>query len=114
MSTTGRRTGSPASLSQAGAACAALVAYARWGLLLLLAWGATVEEVFRAYHGDEFIPDADGRVFTMAATLPAPPEKVWPWLVQMGGDRAGFFAAGTGWTTAASLARTASCQGGRP
>ncbi len=37
-----------------------------------------------------FIPDADGGVFTMAATLPAPPEKVWPWLVQMGGDRAGF------------------------
>ncbi len=28
----------------------------------------------------------------MATTLPAPPEKVWPWLVQMGGDRAGFYS----------------------
>jgi proline iminopeptidase len=27
----------------------------------------------------------------MATTLPAPPEKVWPWLVQMGGDRAGWY-----------------------
>jgi hypothetical protein len=24
-------------------------------------------------------------------TLPAPPERVWPWLVQMGGDRAGWY-----------------------
>jgi hypothetical protein len=31
-------------------------------------------------------------VFTMATTLPAPPEKVWPWLVQMGGERAGFYS----------------------
>jgi proline iminopeptidase len=28
----------------------------------------------------------------MATTLPAPPEEVWPWLVQMGGDRAGWYS----------------------
>jgi proline iminopeptidase len=28
----------------------------------------------------------------MATTLPAPPERVWPWLAQMGGDRAGFYS----------------------
>jgi hypothetical protein len=28
----------------------------------------------------------------MATTLPAPPETVWPWLVQMGGDRGGWYS----------------------
>jgi proline iminopeptidase len=28
----------------------------------------------------------------MATTIPAPPEQVWPWLVQMGCDRAGFYS----------------------
>ena len=27
----------------------------------------------------------------MATTLPAPPERVWPWLAQMGGDRGGWY-----------------------
>jgi proline iminopeptidase len=28
----------------------------------------------------------------MATTLPAPPEWVWPWLVQLGGDRGGWYS----------------------
>jgi hypothetical protein len=28
----------------------------------------------------------------MAAVLPAPQGKVWPWLVQMGGGRAGWYS----------------------
>ena len=28
----------------------------------------------------------------MAAILPAPPGKVWPWLVQMGGGRGGWYS----------------------
>ncbi len=28
----------------------------------------------------------------MATTFPAPPERVWPWLVQMGYDRAGWYS----------------------
>ena len=28
----------------------------------------------------------------MATTLPAPPSRVWPWLVQMGGGRAGWYS----------------------
>jgi proline iminopeptidase len=28
----------------------------------------------------------------MAVTIDAPPEQVWPWLVQMGGDRAGWYS----------------------
>ncbi len=28
----------------------------------------------------------------MAVTIEAPPDQVWPWLVQMGGDRAGWYS----------------------
>jgi hypothetical protein len=44
-----------------------------------------------ASPGDELVPDPDGGA-TMATTLPAAPERVWPWLVQMGGDRAGWYS----------------------
>ena len=54
------------------------------------AWGATPDETTRAYPGDELIPDADHST-TMATTLPAPPERVWPWLVQMGLGRGGWY-----------------------
>ncbi|MFG2006819.1 hypothetical protein ACGFNU_47500 [Spirillospora sp. NPDC048911] len=57
----------------------------------LLRWGATSEEANRAYPGDELIPEATGQS-TMAVTLPAPPERVWPWLVQMGHGRAGWYS----------------------
>jgi proline iminopeptidase len=54
-------------------------------------WGATAEEQSMALPGDDLIPGA--RVSgTMAATIVAPPSAVWPWLVQMGCDRAGFYS----------------------
>jgi hypothetical protein len=54
-------------------------------------WGATRDEIARRYPGDELIPGpAAGS--TMATTLPAPPETVWRWLVQMGGDRGGWYS----------------------
>jgi proline iminopeptidase len=65
--------------------------YGRWVLPRLLTWGATAEEVSGSYPGDELVPDAEGSS-TMATTLPAPPEKVWPWLVQMGVGRAGWYS----------------------
>lgn len=71
---------------------AALVAF--YGALVrprLLTWGATRDEATRTYPGDRLVPDADG-CSTMAATLPGPPEEVWPWLVQMGTDRAGWYS----------------------
>ena len=57
----------------------------------LLMWGATADEVSHAYPGDELVPDADGEA-TMAMNLPAPPDRVWPWLAQMGGDRGGWYS----------------------
>jgi hypothetical protein len=53
--------------------------------------GATPEEVARALPGDDAMPH-DGRTSTMATTIDAPPEAIWPWLVQMGCERGGFYS----------------------
>ena len=45
----------------------------------------------RALPGDELLPDATGQ-FTHSIVIAASPEKVWPWLVQMGCQRAGFYS----------------------
>lgn len=57
----------------------------------LLRWGATDEEVRRPYPGANLIPDGK-RGATMAITIEAPPARVWPWLLQMGYDRAGYYS----------------------
>ncbi|MEU6535220.1 hypothetical protein [Streptomyces sp. NPDC047000] len=67
---------------------------AGYGLLVrprLLTWGATRDEATRVFPGDEIVLVADSSS-TMATTLPAPPEAVWAWLVQMGGDRGGWYS----------------------
>jgi hypothetical protein len=40
--------------------------------------------------GDELIPEPES-VMERRASLPAPPEQVWPWLVQLGRGRAGWY-----------------------
>lgn len=80
-----------ARLARLAATCAAAAAYGVWIRPRMLTWGATREEASRAYPGDELVPDADG-MSTMAATLPAPPERLWAWLAQMGVDRAGWYS----------------------
>jgi proline iminopeptidase len=57
----------------------------------LLRWGATDEEVALPYPGADIIPGAT-RSATMAVTIDAPPSRLWPWLVQMGVDRAGWYS----------------------
>jgi hypothetical protein len=53
-------------------------------------WGATDEEVHRAMPGDDLIPEAAST--TRAISIAAPPEQVWPWLVQLGYGRAGWYS----------------------
>jgi hypothetical protein len=53
-------------------------------------WNATDEEVERAMPGDEILPDAPAT--TRAITVDAPAEQVWPWLVQIGYGRAGWYS----------------------
>lgn len=55
-----------------------------------LRWGATDGEVRAAMPGDELVPRASFTA-TRAITIGAPPALVWPWLVQMGYRRAGFY-----------------------
>ncbi|MGZ3497484.1 MAG: hypothetical protein ACXWNK_15645 [Vulcanimicrobiaceae bacterium] len=57
----------------------------------LLRWGATDKEMTSPYPGADLIPDGK-RSGTMAVTIKAPPAKVWPWLVQMGYRRAGWYS----------------------
>lgn len=45
----------------------------------------------RALPGDELLLDALASV-TQGITIAAPPERIWPWLVQMGCRRAGFYS----------------------
>lgn len=57
-----------------------------------LTWGATEDEVARPMPGDDLVP-APPFVATRAVAIAAPPEAVWPWLVQMGGyTRGGWYS----------------------
>jgi hypothetical protein len=72
------------------AIAAATAAYAAVVRPWMLAWGSTEAERTGPLPGDDVLPDAD-YVTTRAVTIDAPPDRIWPWLVQMGQDRAGFY-----------------------
>lgn len=76
-------------------ASAAAAGGALYGLIVrprIRRWGATDEEVRRSLPGDELESAFGYRpISTRAITISAPPEEVWPWLVQMGSGRAGFY-----------------------
>ena len=54
-------------------------------------WGARSDEIAAAMPGDDLLPRAQ-YVATRAITVSAPPEEVWPWLVQVGYRRGGWYA----------------------
>src|SRR4029453_8233242 len=56
-----------------------------------LRWGATDAEVVSTMPGDEIVPDSSFTA-TRALTIDAPPAQVWPWIVQIGTGRAGFYS----------------------
>lgn len=73
-----------------------------WGFLAWLAativlrpwhttWGVSSEELATPLPGDELVPDAHYRM-DHAVTIQAPADSVWPWLAQIGQDRAGFYS----------------------
>jgi hypothetical protein len=55
-----------------------------------LSWGATDEETLRSLPGDEIILNPRINA-THALTIDAPPQAIWPWLVQMGQGRGGMY-----------------------
>lgn len=69
------------------------VVYQRWVWPWQLHWGATDAEVARTMAGDVVVAAPDF-VATRAITIAAPPHAVWPWLVQLGSGRAGWYTFG--------------------
>jgi hypothetical protein len=70
------------------------VAAVPWVRGRLLRAGATVDEVGALLAGDDLLPDAD-LIATRAITIDAPPERVWPWVAQIGQGRGGFYSYDT-------------------
>jgi hypothetical protein len=74
-----------------------------WGLLALLAlhalildlwcrrWGTTPAERERHLSGDAWIRRPNYEA-TLAVTINAPPDCIWPWLVQIGYQRGGLYS----------------------
>ncbi|MFN2243662.1 MAG: hypothetical protein ACK2U2_15320 [Anaerolineae bacterium] len=53
--------------------------------------GSTREEVQRSLPGDDLVPNPKF-TWNQAITIHAPAAKVWPWLVQIGNQRAGWYS----------------------
>ena len=79
------------SLRAITAAALACGVYLRWLRPWELRWGATDEEVALRAPGDELVRGPN-LVTTRAVTVDAPREAVWPWLVQIGTGRAGWYS----------------------
>ena len=64
-----------------------LTAYRAWHLH----WGATQDETEAVMPGDEVVPHPHFCA-TRAMTIAAPPSCIWPWIVQIGFGRGGFYS----------------------
>lgn len=62
-------------------------AYRRWHLR----WGSSREECARTMPGDDVVPAPTFNA-TRAITVQAPPKAIWPWIVQIGFGRAGWYS----------------------
>jgi hypothetical protein len=56
-----------------------------------LRWGATDDEIERPMPGDEIVRDPTFNA-TRAITIEARPEEIWPWIMQIGVTRAGWYS----------------------
>jgi hypothetical protein len=56
-----------------------------------LTWGATPDEVTAAWPSDDLVPQPTFDA-TRAITIHARPESIWPWLVQVGVGRGGWYS----------------------
>jgi hypothetical protein len=63
------------------------LAYRPWQL----SWGATPDEVARPMVGDGLVKNPTFNA-TRAVTINAPAERIWPWIVQIGYEKAGFYS----------------------
>ena len=56
-----------------------------------LRWGATDDEIKRSMPGDDIVGKPSFNA-TRAVTITAPAENIYPWIVQMGVNRAGWYS----------------------
>ena len=56
-----------------------------------LRWGATDAEVARRWPGDELVANPATRA-VRAVTVDAPAATIWPWIMQVGRERGGFYS----------------------
>ncbi len=56
-----------------------------------LNWGAKQEEIERTMLGDDIVPTPSFNA-TRAITINARPDQIWPWLVQIGYQKGGFYS----------------------
>lgn len=54
-------------------------------------WGATDNEISATYSGDELVP-APASFVNRAISVNAAPEKIYPWIVQIGSDKGGWYS----------------------
>lgn len=74
-------------LAGVGGAATLVARYRSWHLT----WGATHDEVYGPTPGDDLLHGA-AFVATRAVSIAASPDRVWPWIVQVGYGRAGFYS----------------------
>ena len=88
---TARRRTCLAAAVTSGLATAALFVYLRRVEPWLRRWGATEAERVAPLAVDDLV-EPGARSITRAITVHAPIDDVWPWLIQIGQDRAGFYS----------------------
>jgi hypothetical protein len=77
-------------LASAALASAVVASYIKWIRPRTMHWGATEEEAARRLPFDDVFPNAPWNA-TRAVTIEATPQQIWPWLVQIGWGRAGWY-----------------------
>jgi hypothetical protein len=65
----------------------------------VVGWGASADELQMVLPGDELVQNPFFES-THAISINAPPERVWPWLIQIGQGRAGFYSDSPWWDAA--------------
>ena len=78
-------------LVSAGSVAAGLAAYTFLIRPWHLRWGATATEIQEPLPGDDVVPNPRHEA-THAITIKAPVADVWPWLVQIGQNKGGFYS----------------------
>jgi hypothetical protein len=84
------RFGSAGLMWSAVVAATCLLSYAAFVRPWHRHWGATSAEIDALLPGDDLVPGAS--TTTRAVPVGAPPEDVWPWIVQIGFERAGWYS----------------------